>query len=602
MSFASGFHMPGAYQFDPNAPSSQPLSAGIFRPPVSPSDSSYNLAKSTGSLYSDISMATTPIHNTAKRKRARTRESTPIDWNMSMDGADEEKMAASRQIRYALAGQINATPIGAPNGAEGGILDDSVYSDVDYRRALGPKRVCDGPNPSNLRFGQNNLPRQERQEQQDKPTTLTSSAWSTLAITIGDVMGKVWEFCKNGAFRGFHAGGGKGYELNGSTVIATENDRGSLWSPAEHGAQVLSPDDPPASTGQLPQSDYFPYTPEYLEMSTPDSTPRPAAKRRQVSTVKENEDLNRNWVMVEEPSPISAAPPPPRRSFGAELAAAKMNANSIPRPASALRTRQSGGYQSHTLASKNRRSLPAASRFTNGRTSPSTLPLPRGRTSLRISHAGSPALSAQEPASFAAPRPSTAGSFASAINSPSRPTFPTPSRIPVASQPTGASGLRNSIGHIHSNSTGSGNPFSLSTGSNASRPTSRQSQSSRLSFGGALKSPSSPTKSSSTSGPYRRPGSSASVARRGSIKAIADVQEIKASPRLDDEAKKLAKKKIVAEMDADAKVDAFNARLLSMIRQGKEALGTRVEVEEYSDGPGGGGRGAETWVDDDEIM
>lgn len=51
-------------------------------------------------------------------------------------------------------------------------------------------------------------------------------------------------------------------------------------------------------------------------------------------------------------------------------------------------------------------------------------------------------------------------------------------------------------------------------------------------------------------------------------------------------------------------MDAFNARLLSMIRQGREALGTRVEVEmdeggmgmggmDFGDGNGGGG-----WEDD----
>lgn len=43
------------------------------------------------------------------------------------------------------------------------------------------------------------------------------------------------------------------------------------------------------------------------------------------------------------------------------------------------------------------------------------------------------------------------------------------------------------------------------------------------------------------------------------------------------------------------KVDAFNARLMAMIRQGKEALGTKVEVEMTDeDDLGGGG-----WEDED---
>jgi hypothetical protein len=60
---------------------------------------------------------------------------------------------------------------------------------------------------------------------------------------------------------------------------------------------------------------------------------------------------------------------------------------------------------------------------------------------------------------------------------------------------------------------------------------------------------------------------------------------------------------MAAERDADAKVDALNAQLLSMIRQGREALGTKVEVEMDEGGMGmdfgrgNGGRGG--WEDDE---
>jgi hypothetical protein len=59
-------------------------------------------------------------------------------------------------------------------------------------------------------------------------------------------------------------------------------------------------------------------------------------------------------------------------------------------------------------------------------------------------------------------------------------------------------------------------------------------------------------------------------------------------------------------------VDAFNARLLSMIRQGREALGTKVEVEmdgdddgdvgmgmDFGSGVGGAGVVGGGWEDDD---
>lgn len=40
-----------------------------------------------------------------------------------------------RQFRYTLAEQIDTTPIGAPTGSENNLLEDGVYSDVDYKRA-----------------------------------------------------------------------------------------------------------------------------------------------------------------------------------------------------------------------------------------------------------------------------------------------------------------------------------------------------------------------------------------------------------------------------------------------------------------------------------
>ncbi|KAK0386084.1 hypothetical protein NLU13_5921 [Sarocladium strictum] len=66
----------------------------------------------------------------------------------------------------------------------------------------------------------------------------------------------------------------------------------------------------------------------------------------------------------------------------------------------------------------------------------------------------------------------------------------------------------------------------------------------------------------------------------------------KQSPRLTEEARRLAAKRRMEERDADVRIAAFNRRLQDMIRQGKEALGTTVDVE--MDGPGDG-----AWEDDE---
>ncbi|KAH8880270.1 hypothetical protein GQ53DRAFT_625038, partial [Thozetella sp. PMI_491] len=491
MSFAADFHMPGAYHFDgPNA-SGQVLSAGIFRPPVSPSASTYNLAKSTGSLYSDVSMsnaAASMAGPNAKRKRTSTRESTPMEWNMNMDGAGDmrEEDSGTGQTRYTLAGQID-TPGSMPtNGA--GILDESVYSDVDYRRALGSRKEHGEPESpavrlSSLRYAQ---------------VTPTSSGWSTFAFsTIGGVVGKVWQFCKGGAFRGFQAGGGQSYELQGTPSRPSEHP--------EHPEHTEQSEPRPGDgspehnvPGGFPRFDYY-------EASTPESTPQPAAKRRQVS---EHNELQRNWVLVDEPQ--SAGP----KRF-------------IPQG-------RAGGRSRHSIhgtgGASNRRINVPVSRLSGG-------PHMTRRASLRISHAGSPNLSAREPASFAQPR--------------SPVTYDTPSRIPAPSHAAGPGA----------------NPFA-----GIARPRSSSRH-------GRVSSP-----APSPNGGHRRNTSTAASTASGSRRGRLEADDIEASPRLSAEAKQLAQKKLAAERDTDARVDAFNARLLKMIRQGKEALGTTVEVLDDGEG------------------
>lgn len=51
------------------------------------------------------------------------------------------------------------------------------------------------------------------------------------------------------------------------------------------------------------------------------------------------------------------------------------------------------------------------------------------------------------------------------------------------------------------------------------------------------------------------------------------------SPRLDAEAKHLAARRKMEERDTDVRISTFNKQLQDMIRQGREALGTTIEVE-----------------------
>lgn len=542
--------MPGAYHFDVPTTSGQALNAGIFRPPASPSASSsvYNLAKSTGSLYSDTN---TPISG-AKRKRARgdvRRESTPLaDWSTNMDGAadaredDRPNGVAAGQARYTLAGQIDTPGNGVP-AAENGAMEDSIYSDVDYRRALGPKRQRD------LDFGDAGA-----------APSPASAGWSTLAIsTIGEVVGKVWEFCKTGGFRGFHAGGGTGYGLDGKATAAEPSGEGTRWC-NEHDIPTLQTDDTIHTPvpGNFPQSDYMPYIADCHEMTTPETTPAPSAKRRHLNEPSQpseaNDELRRNWVLVNESSPRMSDPV---KKKGQPSLSTNRASLARPTPSRSQQPR----YSAPTTSSSGRRISVPVSRLGGGApvsTTPTRNPAGR-RTSLRISHAGSPSLNSRSTASFAQPRSPTVGR----ASTPTMGNTPTSSRIPVLSHPSG-------LGP---------NPFAASVagggGGGASRPSSRLS---------------SPTARATPS--HRRNRSSVSASAAAAPPAGDAEGCVDASPRLDAEAKHLAQKKLAAERDADVRMEAFNKRLMAMIRQGKEALGTTVEVEMDMDGAGG-------WEDDD---
>ncbi|WEW59607.1 hypothetical protein PRK78_005082 [Emydomyces testavorans] len=58
-------------------------------------------------------------------------------------------------------------------------------------------------------------------EQADGPSSPSSSGWGRAMINlVGGVAGKVWDFCWSGAFRGFYAGGGRGYGMDASAANA----------------------------------------------------------------------------------------------------------------------------------------------------------------------------------------------------------------------------------------------------------------------------------------------------------------------------------------------------------------------------------------------
>ncbi|XDG09663.1 hypothetical protein ABKA04_009278 [Annulohypoxylon sp. FPYF3050] len=499
MSFGPQVVMPGAFHFE--APNGTPMSGvhpGMFRPPISSSpSSSVYLGKSTGTLYSD---AMTPGQNT-KRKRRGYGEYTPMNETRSdYDGAHEEKIDTNRYVgeggrQYVLAGHMESPNGVAPTDVNDA-MEDSVYSDIDYRRGLASKRshaeIEPPTNYTTLAQVSSSHPQQP-------------NGWGSFALNkIGGVVGKVFDFCTVGVFRGFYAGGGKGFDMQ-TPPNQLSIPSGQVWC-NEHDLPTLPSLDPTGTPGGFPQSDYSPF---HYERETPESTPPPAAKRRHINEgAAGDEGLGRNWVMVqdqpEDTRPQSRASRAPTSFTNQQQALPPVIRRRIGRPVGRLSTPSFGR-----------------------------------RASGRISHAGSVSLTNWEPASFASPR----------AQSPA-PSF-TPSRIPVPSRPQ--------------------TPCAMSPTRLSQKPTLIPTPSTQPSRNHR--------RNHSTISPASAPASR--MRRRDSAQEFGND-----SPRLDAEAKNLAARRLQEEMETDWKMNDLNAKLRDMIRQGKEALGTTIEVD--GDGDVGG--------------
>ncbi|KAH8195846.1 hypothetical protein TruAng_009976 [Truncatella angustata] len=473
--------------------------ARIFQSSASPSISnSVYMGKSSGSLYSDVSMPASNI----KRKRYDLRDSPPSSGYArtetgNVKGVRQEigrRTSGGRDIRYTYGGSV-----GTPNGVEprqSGYMDDSTYSDIDYRRALGSKRP---------------------QEDEDVPTAQSpvmhpAAGWGWFGLgTIGGVVGKVWEFCRGAGFAGFHAGGGRGYGMSLPPV------QGQIWC-NEHDIPTL-----PGLPGGFPESECSPFrdeseplefTPVQYEREAPESSRPPGAKRRQTSYGMSNDELQRNWVMVKEDAstkiqPVSSSSPP------------KVSQQRPP---------------------LNRRISKPVSRISN--------PSVAQGTSNSVSHAGSSTLTNRQPASFASPR---------SVVVPERPA--TPSRLPVLSRPRSSSTVSHRLSQSQS-------LIASPVPSSARGHRRSQSTASAVSF-----TPPSRLKK-----------------RESSAREIVEG----ASPRLDTKARNMVVKRMKQQQETDARINDLNTRLVDMIRQGKEALGTTVEVDGFEDQDGG----HDPWEDD----
>lgn len=287
--------------------------------------------------------------------------------------------------RYIIKGGMDTPTLAAAR------MQDSVseYSDDGYRRELsGTKSDLLGEENGYQSFLPLDLNREPRSRRSSGRSFMNNEGWSKTALeVVGGVVGKVWEFCKTNAFRGFHAGGGKGYTVKNvpdNSYFSLEINEKS-WETEQITTSWGRDREYTPLPGQFPEEDFIP---NYMANPTP---PR-AGKRRQVSR-NNTDDLARNWVVVPHTS------------------TARLSPHSTP---SNPQIRNPPRYSMQTTSSTFRRSVVCTS------TSRASTIAPRRPITQRVSHAGSPALQPHHSASYASPRSPGGSKIPRASGSPIR--------------------------------------------------------------------------------------------------------------------------------------------------------------------------------------
>ncbi|KAE8417355.1 CoA binding domain-containing protein [Aspergillus pseudocaelatus] len=144
-------------------------------------------------------------------------------------------------------------------------LDSSVESLSD---ASGARRKRSRRDPSSVVAPSPSGPEDEKGTQDNSYYPQTAPVrWSRAVL---DVVGKVWDFCWSGAFRGFYAGGGRGYSMTAGDPSVSLGPDDHSWQPTTEKHDLSS-----ASAGTHGWTEPTPFSGDHHD-----------------------DDLHHNWVVV----------------------------------------------------------------------------------------------------------------------------------------------------------------------------------------------------------------------------------------------------------------------------------------------------------------
>ncbi|KAL8829536.1 MAG: hypothetical protein Q9191_001963 [Dirinaria sp. TL-2023a] len=297
--------MSGSFSFEKSSQPPIDLQVGanvhIFQPPRTPSASTLLYQSTDSSACSDADQ-----HQKRKRPRSSLHAAEPSnDYSLSKERfALETPSAVSPapfvNTRYTLAGGLD-TPTTALSSAN----EYAMSPDLGIRGGRG-WRMSTGSSPESyfphLLTEGNGRPRARKPSQ--------SNSWGRTMYNVVGVAGKVWEFCRTNAFKGFYAGAGQGFRMPQLTrSIDADED---VWQSYNEKDDTNTWERETSIPGGFPAEDFIP---DYM------SQPRPA---KRIQREKGESDLGASWVMVgkiplsreSSPTRISARKVPSKASPG----------------------------------------------------------------------------------------------------------------------------------------------------------------------------------------------------------------------------------------------------------------------------------------------
>ena len=297
--------------------------------------------------------------------------------------------------RYTLAGGLDTPGAALANSYEENVQTDTT-PEAGFRRGRGWSSAT-SLSASTVSY----FPRQPRRtnsklshrRRDDMDSSTYSASWSaTLFSALSSATTKVWSFCTAGAFRGFYAGGGKGYALEDPNRLAE-----SLHIP-QTGKLLQSSVWQDESEADVSKAQIYPQYPLQNTYQNPQIHTPPPSPGRPTKRLREG-DLNNDWVVIPENDNNSRECSPSRnlrrKTSVASIRSPSKNSNSSRPPLVQQESYAGPGTLRTTASTASMRSpLPSPDaeselRFPNTRKQPRVLGHQRAKSAFRSGHTAS---------------------------------------------------------------------------------------------------------------------------------------------------------------------------------------------------------------------